>query len=48
MEDLRVRRTRKLLTQALIELTIEQGFAAITVQDLAERAVANRATVGQI
>ena len=43
-EDLRVRRTRKLLIQALIDLTIEKGFAAITVQDLAERAMINRAT----
>lgn len=43
-EDLRVRRTRKLLRQALIELTIEKGFAAITVQDIAERAMVNRAT----
>lgn len=43
-EDLRVRRTRKLLTQALIELTIEKGFSAITVQDLADRAMINRAT----
>lgn len=43
-EDLRVRRTRKALMQALIELTIEQGFAAITVQDIAERAMVNRAT----
>jgi hypothetical protein len=30
-EDLQVRRTRKLLMQALIELTIEKGFAAIYV-----------------
>lgn len=43
-EDLRVRRTRKLLRQALIELTIEKGFAAVTVQDIAERAMVNRAT----
>jgi AcrR family transcriptional regulator len=43
-EDLRVRRTRKLLIQALIELTIEKGFAALTVQDIAERAMVNRAT----
>jgi AcrR family transcriptional regulator len=43
-EDLRVRRTRKMLMQALIELTIEKGFAAITVQDLVERAMVNRAT----
>jgi AcrR family transcriptional regulator len=43
-EDLRVRRTRKLLQQAFIELTIEQGFAAVTVQAIAERAMVNRAT----
>src|SRR5688572_981142 len=43
-EDLRVRRTRKLLIQALIELTIEKGFAAITVQEIADRAMVNRAT----
>ena len=44
IEDLRVRRTRKLITQALIELTIEKGFAALTVQDIADRAMVNRAT----
>jgi len=43
-EDLRVRRTRKSLMQALIELTIEKGFSAITVQDIADRAMVNRAT----
>jgi AcrR family transcriptional regulator len=43
-EDLRVRRTRKLLFQALIELAIEKGFAAITVQEIADRAMVNRAT----
>lgn len=43
-DDLRVRRTRKLLQQALIELTIEKGFAEVTVQDIAERAMVNRAT----
>jgi AcrR family transcriptional regulator len=43
-EDLRVRRTRKLLKSALIELTIEKGFAAVTVQDIADRAIINRAT----
>jgi AcrR family transcriptional regulator len=43
-EDLRVRRTRKMLQQALIALTIERGFAAVTVQDIAERAMVNRAT----
>lgn len=44
-EDLRVRRTRKLLQQALIELTVEKGFAAVTVQDISERAMVNRSTV---
>jgi len=43
-EDLRVRRTRKLLQKALIELTIEKGFAHVTVRDLSERAMVNRAT----
>ena len=43
-EDLRIRRTRKHLIQALIELTIEKGFAAITVQEIADRAMVNRAT----
>jgi AcrR family transcriptional regulator len=42
--DLRVRRTRKLLHQALIDLSLEKGFAAVTVQDLAERAMVNRST----
>lgn len=43
-EDLRVRRTRKLLQEALIELTVEKGFAAITVRDISERAMVNRST----
>jgi len=43
-EDLRVRRTRKLLQQAFIELTVEKGFAALTVRDIAERAMVNRST----
>jgi AcrR family transcriptional regulator len=44
-EDLRVRRTRKLLQKALIELTVEKGFAAVTIQDISERAMVNRSTV---
>ena len=28
----------------LIELTIEKGYAAVTVQDIADRAMVNRAT----
>ena len=42
--DLRVRRTRKLLTQALIEGTVEKGLAALTVRDITERAMVNRST----
>ena len=44
VEDLRVRRTRKLLTQALIEGTMEKGFAALTVRDITRRAMVNRST----
>lgn len=43
-EDLRVRRTRKLLQEALIALTVEKGFAAVTVRDITERAMVNRST----
>lgn len=42
--DPRVRRTRKLLKQAFIEIMSEKGFTAMTVQDIAERADINRAT----
>jgi len=42
--DLRVRRTRKLLREALIDLATEKGFDAITVNDLTARAMINRAT----
>lgn len=43
-EDLRVQRTRKLLQQALLELTVEKGFAAITVRDITRHAMVNRST----
>lgn len=43
-EDLRVRRSRKLLQQAFIELTVEKGFANLTVRDVTERAMVNRST----
>jgi AcrR family transcriptional regulator len=43
-EDPRVKRTRKLLSQAFLELMQEKGFQAITVQDIADRAGVNRAT----
>jgi AcrR family transcriptional regulator len=44
VEDLRVRRTRKLLQQALIEGAVEKGFAALTVRDITRRAMVNRST----
>jgi AcrR family transcriptional regulator len=44
LEDLRVRRTRKLLQKALLEAASEKGFAHVTVRDIAERAMVNRAT----
>ncbi len=43
-EDLRIRRTRKLIQQAFIELTMEKGFAALTVRDITKRAMVNRST----
>src|SRR6266542_3862970 len=42
--DLRVRRTRHLLQHAFMELMAEKDFQAITVQDIADRAMVNRAT----
>lgn len=42
--DPRVRRTRKLLLQALAELLAEKSFLSISVQDIAARATVNRAT----
>lgn len=42
--DLRVRRTQKLLRDAFMALIIEEGFEAMTVQMLADRAMINRAT----
>lgn len=44
VEDLRVRRTRKLLQQALIEGSLRKGFAALTVRDITEYAMVNRST----
>jgi AcrR family transcriptional regulator len=41
--DLRVRRTQKLLREALIALIEEQSFDAITVGEIAERAMVSRA-----
>lgn len=42
--DLRVRRTRKLLRDALVGLLMEKDFEIITVSDIAEQAMVNRAT----
>lgn len=42
--DLRTRRTRKLLQRALLEAATEKGFAHVTVRDITERAMVNRAT----
>ncbi len=42
--DPRVLRTHQALQEALIDLTAERGFDAITVGDIARRAAVNRAT----
>ena len=42
--DLRIRRTHKFLQEAMIGLITEKGFDALTVGDIAERAMINRAT----
>ena len=44
LEDLRVRRTRKLLQKAMLEAASEKGFSHVTVSDITERAMVNRAT----
>jgi len=43
-EDLRVRRTRKQLLEAMIALAIQKGFNGVTVQGISEVAMVNRAT----
>jgi AcrR family transcriptional regulator len=43
VNNLRVRRTQKLLREALIELIEEQGFDALTVGEITERAMVSRA-----
>src|SRR5258708_5715561 len=42
-DDLRVRRTRKLIREALIALIEERSFDAITVGEIAKRAMVSRA-----
>jgi AcrR family transcriptional regulator len=43
-EDLRIRRTRKLIWEALLALLQEQPFATISVRAISERAMVHRAT----
>jgi AcrR family transcriptional regulator len=43
VQNLRLRRTQKLLREALIELIEERGFDALTVGEIAERAMVSRA-----
>jgi AcrR family transcriptional regulator len=42
--DPRVKRTRRMLQDAFIELVREKGFESVTIQDLSERSTVNRAT----
>src|SRR3954469_23951916 len=43
-QDRRVRRTRRLLREALLALVLEKGYEAVTVQDVLDRADVGRAT----
>ncbi|MFE2995232.1 TetR/AcrR family transcriptional regulator [Nocardia sp. NPDC059246] len=43
-EDRRSRRSRRLLREAFVALVLEHGFAAVTVEDITERADLSRAT----
>jgi len=42
--DRRVKRTRRLLRDALLELIVEKGYDAVTVQDITDKADLARAT----
>ena len=42
--DRRVRRTRRLLAEALVALIIEKEYETISITDITERADLNRAT----
>ena len=44
VNSLRVRRTQKLLREALIELIEDRGFDVLTVGEIADRAMVSRAT----
>ena len=37
-QDRRVRRTQNLLAKALIALTLEKGYEAVTIRDITQRA----------
>jgi AcrR family transcriptional regulator len=43
-QDLRIVRTRKMLREAMIALAIQKGFANLTINDIVELAMVNRAT----
>lgn len=43
-KDLRVMRTHKMIIEAFFHLVEEKGFESITVQEIADRAMINRAT----
>jgi AcrR family transcriptional regulator len=42
--DLRVKRTQKMIAEAFIKLVGEKGYEALTIQDIADEAMINRAT----
>ena len=42
--DRRIQKTKKLLSQALVELILEKGYENVTVQDILDRANVGRAT----
>src|SRR5881398_2626795 len=44
IRDRRVRRTQHLLARALIALTLEKGYEAVTIRDITERADVGYAT----
>src|SRR6266566_9708364 len=44
VQDRRVRRTQHLLAEALIALTLEKGYEAVTIRDITERADIGYAT----
>src|SRR5437762_14310178 len=44
VRDRRVRRTQHLLARALIALTLEKGYEAVTIRDITERADLGYAT----